>query len=165
MMDLERRNEGKDLEGLLVQPGELAVVEDASTLLTVVGDGIAVCLWEPTRKVGGLAHFLEGSTRDPARATARYGNVAIPHLVSLMRRWTSGVSFEAQIYGGASREISSPTGEGNANIARKILDHLGIPVASSDTGGTKGRKIVFDTRSGHVAVVKVHTLRETDWAA
>jgi chemotaxis protein CheD len=164
-MELERRNDGKDLEGLLVRPGEIVVVEDGSTLLTVVGDGIAVCLWEPTGKVAGLAHFLEGATRDPACATPRYGNVAIPHLVNLLRRWTSGVSLEAQVYGGAIRESTSRKGEENATIARKILDRFGIPVASSDTGGTKGRKIVFDTRSGHVAVIKVHTLRETDWTA
>jgi len=162
-MGNERRNDGKDLEGLLIRPGELAVVEDGSTLLTVVGDGVAVCLWEPSRKVAGLAHFLEAAIRDPQQATPRYGNVAIPHLVSLLRRWTQGVSCEAQIYGGAFRESEDSRGKENAAAAETILERLGIPVVSRDTGGTKGRKIVFDTRSGHVAVVKVHALRETDW--
>jgi chemotaxis protein CheD len=162
-MSQERRNDGKDLEGVLVGPGELAVVEDGTTLLTVVGDGIAVCLWEPSRKVAGLAHFLESATRDPSRATARYGNVAIPHLVSLLRKWTPGISCEAQIYGGAFRDTDKTRGEENAATARMILDRLGIPIVSHDIGGSKGRKIVLDSRTGHVAVVKVHSLRETDW--
>lgn len=164
-MGKERRNGGGDLEGILVKPGELAVVEDGSTLVAVVADGVAVCLWEPSRKVAGLAHFLAASTLDPAQATTRYGNVAIPHMLSLVRQWTRGVSCEAQIYGGASRSPDAALGKENAMAAQRILDRLGVPVASRDTGGSKGRKLVFDTRTGHVAVVKVHTLRETDWQA
>ncbi len=37
-------------------------------------------------------------------------------------------------------------------------------VASEDVGGKKGRKILFDTASGHVAVLKVHDLRREDWS-
>jgi chemotaxis protein CheD len=161
----ERRNNGRDLEGLLIRPGELAVVEDGTMLMTIVSVGVAVCLWEPSRKVAGLAHFLQPSTSDRSKATPRFGNVAVPHLIALLRQWTPGVNCEAQIYGGAEHESCQGVGERNVAMAEKILNGLGILVVSRDVGGTKGRKLVFDSRLGHVAVVKVHTLRDSDWAA
>ena len=161
----ERRNNGKDLDGLLVRPGELALVEDGTMLMTIVSVGVAVCLWEPSRKVAGLAHFLYPATNDRAQATPRFGNVAIPHLVSLLRRWTPGVNCEAQIYGGAEQGSDNGMGERNVAMAEKILTELGILLVSRDVGGSKGRKLVFDSRLGHVAVVKVHALRESDWIA
>jgi chemotaxis protein CheD len=48
-------------------------------------------------------------------------------------------------------------------IARKILREKGIAIASEDVGGSVGRKIVFDLATGHVAVLKVHKVRDEDW--
>jgi chemotaxis protein CheD len=39
----------------------------------------------------------------------------------------------------------------------------GIRVVSEDTGGEKGRKIVFNTGTNEVAVLKVDRLRKGDW--
>ena len=56
-------------------------------------------------------------------------------------------------------------GERNLELAEKVLAKRSISVSSRDVGGTKGRKIVFDGRTGHVAVMKVHKLRKEDWLA
>ena len=48
-------------------------------------------------------------------------------------------------------------------ISRKILAKQGIPVVSEDVGGRKGRKIVFNTQTNEIAVLKVGHLRKADW--
>ncbi|MBL7179103.1 MAG: hypothetical protein ABIK98_10920 [Pseudomonadota bacterium] len=71
---------------------------------------------------------------------------------------------EAQIFGEAYNPKISPEniGRDNIKIARNLL-------AKKNTnrfgrcGGEKGRKIVFNIRSGEVAVLKVGTLRQGDW--
>ena len=162
---MDRRNGGVDLEGVLVGPGELAVVLDGSRLVSVVGAGVAVCLWAADRRVAAMAHFLEPRTHDADRSIARYGNVAVPEVVRLVREETPHGDIEAQLFGGAQEYQGDVRGERNLELAEKVLAKRSISVSSRDVGGTKGRKIVFDGRTGHVAVMKVHKLRKEDWLA
>jgi chemotaxis protein CheD len=162
---MDRRNGGVDLEGVLVGPGELAVVLDGSRLVSVVGAGVAVCLWAEGRQVAAMAHFLEPRTGDAERSFARYGNVAVPEVVRLVRDEDPHGTIEAQIFGGAQEYQGDLRGERNLDMAEMVLAKRRIEVSSRDVGGTKGRKVVFDGKTGQVAVMKVHKLRKEDWQA
>ncbi|HSQ43280.1 MAG TPA: chemotaxis protein CheD [Fibrobacteraceae bacterium] len=163
----ERRENGLELDGRLVKPGELTVSPESGLLVAVVSFGIAVCIWSHPAQCGGLAHFTDPKTIDAKRATARYGNASLPLLIRLMRELAPQQGLEAQIFGGAHPPQGSASlkarAQANIRMARKILDTRHIPIVSEDLGGSKGRKVVFDTRVGHVAVVRVHQLRKGDW--
>ncbi len=159
----ERRNHGVDLEGILVRPGEIALARDGSRLVAVVGAGVAVCLWAPAVRVAAMAHFVEPRTEDPKRSVARFGNVAIPEVIRMVRQEDPSGFIEAQLFGGAMAAPGDRRGERNLSIAEKVLNGRSVEISSRDVGGTKGRKVVFDGRSGQVAVVKVHQLRKEDW--
>lgn len=159
----ERRNGGVSLDGVIVRPGEIALVGDGSTLVSIVGSGVAVCLWSPQDHVAALAHFVEPSTGERDKARPRYGNVAVPEVVRMMRESGPCVGMEAQVFGGAQRSPGDRRGAANVEIAMRVLSRRKVSVVSRDVGGSKGRKIVFDGGSGHVAVVKVHALRAGDW--
>ena len=160
----ERRKGGEDTAGRHVPPGGIVLVRDGTTLVSVAGPGIAVCFWNESHEVACLAHFAEPATYDPARATARFGNVALPTAISLVREVVGPSEIEAQIFGGAFQEDADrPKSEANIEMARRILSARGVRIVSEDIGGAKGRKIVFQGSSGHVAVVKVHKLRAEDW--
>jgi chemotaxis protein CheD len=47
--------------------------------------------------------------------------------------------------------------------ARKVLAGKKIRVVSEDVGGQMGRKIVFNTHTNEVGVIKVEKLRKKDW--
>jgi chemotaxis protein CheD len=159
----ERRRGGFDLDGVFVRPGELALAEDGSTLVSVAARGIVVCLWAPAPPMAGMAHVLEASTTDPRKATGRFANAAIPELARMVRS-RGAVNLEAQLLGGAFRDDDEESaGKRLAKASMRILDRIGVPVVSSDLGGSKGRKVVFDGTSGQIAVVKVHELRREDW--
>lgn len=162
---IERRRGGIELSGLQVPPGGIALVRDGSNLVAVAGPSVAVCLWCPEAGVACLAHFARACVYDPGSATARYGNVGVPRAIELVREAVGDGVVEAQIFGGATCPGQDPSiASGNVDMARRVLSARGIRVVSEDVGGGKGRKIVFDGRSGHVAVVKVHQLREEDWS-
>lgn len=161
----DRRKSGNDLDGLLVHPGEIAVVGDGSRLVSVVAAGVAVCLWAPDSEIAAMAHFVEPRTDDPSRTFARFGNVAVPEVVRLVRDNAPRDRIEAQIFGGAKAHPQDLRGEQNVSMAEKVLASRSIEVTSRDVGGTKGRKVVLDGRTGQTAVVKVHKLRAEDWSA
>jgi chemotaxis protein CheD len=41
-------------------------------------------------------------------------------------------------------------------VAKKILSKYGIPIFEEDTGGNRGRKIIFDAETGDVRVTPVN---------
>ncbi|MCD6570373.1 MAG: hypothetical protein J7L53_06695 [Deltaproteobacteria bacterium] len=69
------------------------------------------------------------------------------------------------MFGGAYPEDDPERDIGKKNIAvaRYTLEKMSVRIVSEDIGGTRGRKIAFDTASGHVAALKVRRLRRTDW--
>lgn len=149
-----------------LEPGSIALAEHATVISTVLGSCIAVCLYDRKRKVGAMNHFQFPSVQKRHLATARYGNVATLALVRMMcKDGSKAVDLEAQIFGGAYNPQVSSTdiGRENLTVARRILSRLRIPILSEDVGGGKGRKLVFDTGTNEIAVLKVDKLRAKDW--
>jgi len=148
-----------------LEPGSIYVSTTGDVIRSVVGSYIVVCTWDGVKRIGGALCFLYPKVGNREKRTASYGDVAIPHLINLMEK--SGASRErmvAQIFGGGSRTkelFSLP--KKSLKLARKLLSKNGIEVVSEDVGGSMGRKILFDTASGHAAVLKVHDTREDDW--
>jgi chemotaxis protein CheD len=164
MNESERRRLGEGVEGLVVHPGEIALVDDGSRLVSVVSVGVLVCLWHYQGSHAVMAHFIEPLTYDPRKATPRFGNVSVPKAVAMMRELVGPLAvLEAQIFGGALREPGDLRGEANLSVARRILEARQVNVVSEDVGGQKGRKVIFDAGTGHAAVIKVHDLRKGDW--
>ena len=133
-----------------VEPGYIYFSKKPAMLRAVVGTCVAVCLWDTKLGHGGMNHFLMPKVTERERATPRYGNVAVAALIRIMEE------------AGSKREHLIAQ---NVLAARESLTRKGIPIVSEDTGGMLGRKIVFDTRTGELAVLKVHQIRDSDWYA
>jgi chemotaxis protein CheD len=75
----------------------------------------------------------------------------------------SSESTEIKLFGGASvignncngsRAVS--VGDNNIRTALQILKKAGLPVASSDTGGAIGRKLLFYTHTGEIYLKRLN---------
>lgn len=139
-----------------------------AAIQTVLGTSVAVSLWDAKRNFGGMNHFLFPRPETAEGATPRYGVAATLGLIQMMV--TAGAECEhmvAQIFGGARRASATAAqpslGRLNVEAARDVLTQRGISIISEDVGGEMGRKVVFDTLTGHVMVIKVHQLRDSDW--
>ena len=159
----ERRKNGNDVGALLVNPGEITLVREETMLMAITGRSVAVCIWDSREKIGAMSHFVLPAIREQGKTTARYGNVAILTLVRMMEQAAPEGLLEAHVLGGAVNDATDTVGAENCDVARRILAAKRIHLASEDVGGSKGRKILFDTSTGHVAVLKVHQVRKEDW--
>lgn len=150
-----------------LQPGFIYVNTQRVIIRTVVGSCVAVCLWDKKKHFGGMNHFLYPQIYETQKATAQYGNVAIKTLLKMMMQFDSDShDLVAHIFGGGYQEhlpTTTMVGKQNSAVAQKCLQKEGIKIISQDIGGTMGRKILFDTFTGEIAVIKVHQIRATDW--
>src|SRR5512141_2345443 len=130
---------------IYVHPGRTAAARGGTSFTTVVGSGVAVCVHDPVRGVGGMAHFLLPESGSAPAAT-RYGDVAMKALLEELGR-LGGRSYRAMLYGGSAPPIAAESGHlGDRNVAGAItfLALHGIPVLERDVGGVGARKVVFD---------------------
>ena len=160
-----------DNSNYLLQPGYIYVPEKAGSISTVIGSGVAVCIFDKKNRIGGMNHFQLPFMAAKGKTTAMYGNIATITLIKMMlsfepeTRTARIKNFEAQIFGGAYNPDNSDkdVGKQNIEIARKILNQNKIAILSEDTGGKKGRKVVFNINTNEAAVLKVDNLRDADW--
>lgn len=149
-----------------LEPGYIYISHTGTVIRTVVGNCISVCLWDGEQRIGGMNHYLYPVSPSNANATPRYGNCAILMLIRMMLgAGCEKNGLKAQIYGGARKSAHEEDciGVQNVAVAREFLQKEKITILSEDTGGFLGRKIMFDTNSGKILVLKVYELRNSDW--
>jgi chemotaxis protein CheD len=132
--------------------GQLSVAATPTAITTILGSCVAVCLFDPVTRIGGVNHFLLPLPVQRERS-ARFGTVAIPELVeAVVGAGASRGSLAAKVFGGASvigaLAQGRRLGEENAILALRLLDEARIPVLDHDVGGSRGRKLVFFTDEG-----------------
>jgi chemotaxis protein CheD len=142
------------LRTVYLYPGQVFTASQPLLVSTILGSCIAVCLWDDTARFAGINHYLLPS--DPVRGQSdlRYGNVAIERLIDEMV--SSGAMTQrlvAKIVGGASILGSGGNqrqsiGDQNAAVARQILQKHGVAITAEQTGGPRGRKLLFHTGTG-----------------
>lgn len=138
----------------------------APDVLTTLGLGscIGIALWDPTTKIGGLAHImLPDSTKIRNNSNiAKFADTGITELVRQMEEM--GVSrrrIVAKIAGGARMfEVSGSTsvgniGEKNALASKQKLKELGIPILAEDTGLNYGRTVELNCENGDYVIKAV----------
>ena len=142
----------KEIERLArnVQPGAWSV-ESEKPLSTLLGSCVAVCLFDPALKIGGITHFML-----PEMGRSKYGDVdsllsgnfAMEALLNaLLGRGARKPRLQAKAFGGGTiidSDASAPNiGMRNASFAKEWLQREGIPLLSSDFLGPWSRKIIF----------------------
>lgn len=138
-----------------IHVGQIHVDRDLAAISTVLGSCVAVCLYDPQNRIGGMNHYLLPFWNGNGLQSPKFGNIAIPRLIDAMiKEGASLRSMEAKIFGGASMNIfSSKTmmiGEKNVLVAREILEENKIKIVAEDTGGQHGRKIQMNLERGKV---------------
>ena len=149
-----------------LKPGFIYLPKEATAISAVVGSSVAVCLFDKKKKTGGMNLYKLPVKGTKEKAFPIYGNVATRALVTMMiRQGSKAKHIQSQIFGGAFNGEISPRDIGKDNIAmaRHILNRMHIHIVSEDVGGGLGRKIVFNTMTNEVAILKTSSLRASDW--
>ena len=147
-----------------------------------LGSCIGIALYDPYRKIGGLAHVMlpaqvDGRTGD----SLKYADTAVEEAVSrlleagcargaLLAKMAGGADMfpvreapEVPRGAGAARSLSKDPnapgrpriGDRNAQAVRAKLEELGIPLVAEDVGGNYGRTVELDPATGDLRVRSV----------
>ena len=156
MPDPAAIDSSEKLRTVYLYPGQIFTATQPLLVSTILGSCIAVCLWDASTSIAGLNHYLLPT--DPVRLKdLRYGNVAIERLISEMvsagaatARMVAKVVGGASIMGimGSSASTRLSIGDQNAAVARQVLQKHGIAISAEQTGGQRGRKLLFHTGTG-----------------
>ncbi|MBL3558919.1 MULTISPECIES: chemotaxis protein CheD [Marinobacter] len=141
---------------IFLHPGEWYFGDWDTRIHTTLGSCIAVTLWHPELRRGGMCHYMLPGTDHPGDTlNARYGNDALELLMIEVRRLRRcPESFEAKLFGGASMFDVGPGGSSvarrNIREAEKLMQQHNLTVVARSMGGTGYRQLVFDIANGDV---------------
>jgi chemotaxis protein CheD len=147
----------------LVQPvflnlGDTYFGEGEVQVETLLGSCIAIILWHPQRRLGGMCHFVLPKRPRPADGQpldGRYGDEALMILLEQVRLHHSAIDeYTVKVFGGGNVLGLSATerriGPANAEFVLAILQRWKIRVAAQDLAGQGYRYVRFDLRTGDI---------------
>lgn len=145
---------------MVIGIGELAVSQAPSEIVThALGSCIAVCLWDSSRKVAGMLHFLLPDSRiNATRAQEQpeaFADTGIPLLVKRFAEAGGNPKHAVvKIVGGADIGAAGTMNIGRRNIlaAKTLLWKQGLLLKGDQVGGTVPRTVYLDAGTGQITV-------------
>lgn len=141
-------------------------------IITTLGLGscVGIALYDPGRKVAGLAHIMLPSSQQARNNSniAKFADTAIVKLVDDMISLGAVRSqIVAKLAGGAQMFSFNDTSEmlrigaRNVTASKEALNMLRIPILSEDTGGNYGRTVEIHSDTGKLMIKTIgHGLKE-----
>jgi chemotaxis protein CheD len=150
---------------VIVKIADLRVDQEPAIITTHgLGSCLAIMLYDPEARIGGLAHVMLPSP-EMSRLKAQPGKcpqTAIEQMLLEMEgRGCQRFRIRAKLAGGATmfaglllnrRDGGVNIGQRNAQETKRVLNALSIPITAEDIGGDYGRSVEFILSTGTVLV-------------
>ncbi|MBA3498163.1 MAG: chemotaxis protein CheD [Gemmatimonadota bacterium] len=150
---------------IVVRVADLRAGTGRDVLMTVgLGSCVAIVLYDPVVRVGGMAHVLlpTPALSRPDSNPAKFPQTAVPRLLELMgqdggtaRRITARLVGGASMFAGFASLGTIQMGERNIVSCRQVLYQHGLGLTGEATGGDFGRTVKLWVADGRVEVSSV----------
>ncbi|MCL2026687.1 MAG: chemotaxis protein CheD [Leptospirales bacterium] len=141
---------------------DMKTASGETVLRTTLGSCIAICLYDPEEKSGGMAHVMlpsfEGA-KNTKGSPLRYADSAIPLLLyDILSKGCKKERVYAKIAGGARMfqlpddSVTSAIGRNNLAKVKDVLQDMEIDIKGESTGGNFSRTILFYLETGAITV-------------
>ena len=123
-----------------------------------LGSCVAVIIYDPSTKIGGVLHALLPRAPDGSNDALKYADTGTKRLVQeMILKGAHKEKMVAKIVGGAQMFAKlniavTDIGKQNFLEAKKVLRQLGIPCVAAEVEGTRGRSAILDTETGKITV-------------
>jgi chemotaxis protein CheD len=142
--------------------GEYYASKTPVIITTLLGPCVAVCLFDPIKKIGGMNHILlpGGAPSRDNIIDSRYGINAMELLINhMMKLGANRYKLTAKVFGGASI-LSSISNEFNMGIknVESVIDFLKIekiPIINYNFGGVDSRRIYYHSDTSDVLIKRI----------
>lgn len=142
-------------------------ISTADPLATLLGSCIAVCLYDPVSRIGGMNHFMlpilprSAHSEIDALLAGDYNMEAL--LNALLGRGARKQRMVAKAFGGGSTADNAlngfSIGERNSEFTRNWLEREKIPLLAADFAGPWARKVLFVPETGDAYCRRVTTVK------
>jgi chemotaxis protein CheD len=157
-------------EILEIYPGEFYAARGPCVISTVLGSCVSVALHDSVDGIGGMNHFMLpgrlGQEKIYVSNAGKYGMFAMELLINeMIKIGAKKKAMIAKVFGGgkvlkALLGASGNVADSNVSFAMEFLSEEGIPVSSSDVGGTLGRRILFFTEDARVLLKRLSYIQD-----
>jgi chemotaxis protein CheD len=159
-----------ELPAYYLKAGELLIMEKPAIVSTVLGSCVAVTLFNRRLGFSGICHalmpqcvqkgfrhkvhFLPDRACHKCSEAYRYVECSVLKLADAFFRF--GIApreTEIMLFGGAQMLTSrnqNSVGRQNVGMAQKVIADCQLTLVNADVGGSLGRKIIFNTKTGEV---------------
>jgi chemotaxis protein CheD len=145
-------------EALMLMPGQMHFGAQAASLRTLLGSCVAITLWHPARRIGGMCHYLLPSRTRKAgdELDGRYGDEAIEAMLRQIKlSGTTAADYVAHLYGGADTmpegtPLKFNVGERNIEFGWSLIDRHGFQLEGVDVGEDVPRTVTLTLATGEV---------------
>ncbi len=128
-----------------------------------LGSCVAVTIYDPSIKVGGMAHVMlpDDSNVKNGHLPYQYANTAVDTLVeNVCSKGANKFRLRAKIAGGSqlfdvNETLEKPVGEQNVEKVKAALRKASIRLEAEDTGGRRGRNVQFFLDSGKLVTAVI----------
>lgn len=144
---------------VFLHPGESCFAGPDTRVNTLLGSCVAVTMWHPLLRIGGMCHFVlpNRADKNAGPLDGRYGDEALRILLAEAEKWGGAPQdFRINIFGG-SNMVSGTThrtaqsiGSKNIDCARRLCTKFNLRIEGEHTGGTGHRRVKMHLRNGLV---------------
>ncbi len=146
-------------EAQLIGIAQYAVARAPERLCCLgLGSCVAVFLFDPGAKIGGVVHALLPRAPKDQSPDAKYADAGIRLLLdALIKKGADRRRVRAKLVGGARMFknldlMMSDIGRDNIAQSRETLTELGIKVVAEEVEGDRGRSAYFSMEDGKVTI-------------
>ncbi|MDI9644440.1 MAG: chemotaxis protein CheD [Candidatus Verstraetearchaeota archaeon] len=140
---------------IVVGMGEAAVSKDKSLATLALGSCVAIVLYDPVTRVGGIVHAMLPCSK--GKRLPKYVDTGVEILLSKLAQMEAKRNFLVSgiIGGGTIFNFGGELAIGKKNIeaSRSVLRELNIPIVLEEVDGKRGRSMMLDIATGTVTVM------------
>jgi len=160
------------LNAVYLKPGEWYFGKNSVLVKTVLGSCVTVTMLHPGSGFAAICHAImplcteNGVCNSHCENSAKYVDCIVRRMAELFsHKNIKARNIQVKLFGGADTLSSVgrfivPESVGTLNLreAMRSIEEVGLRVSTRDVGGTEGRRLFFNTRTGHVMIKKLHAV-------
>ena len=142
----------------------LSSSSDAHLIAYGLGSCIAVAVWDPRAKVGGLAHFMLPSGPANAASPVKFIDTGLDTFLKAMEAKGAVLTRSTFKAAGAAAMLTIggglAIGKRNAESMEAALTERGLKLAATALGGNAGRTVQLEVADGRFLIKSLSTVTE-----
>lgn len=151
---------------VFLKPGELYFGDHETRVRTLLGSCVAITLWHPMFRIGGMCHYLlpnDSQNNRDSNLDGRYAdNVMQLFMREIRNAGTHPSEYQVKMFGGGNQfthyapQNDQNIPERNIQSGKDLLLRHGFNLTSHHLGGNGHRNVILDMWSGSVWVQHIN---------